>query len=355
MLESEGVNSCSKEVFSRFVGIDISKAHFDVALHGKMETTRFPNTVSGWSDLIHLIHLSELSELKTENTLVVIEPTGGYEKGVLWTLLQKRVSVHRADTRKVKSFIRSYGVYGKTDQIDAIQLARYGYERHSSLTLFSAYSSELDLLKALVARYNDLKEIQVKEKNRIQHPHISSLIRKSINAVLKVTQKQLEMVEIELDELINGHQELKTKQTVMQAVPGIGKKVSQQLLACLPELGYLNRKQIACLSGVAPHPKESGTLSKYRKTGYGGKQNVKAILHMAALAAAHSKSDLGLFYASLIARGKKPLVAITALKRKIIVIANAKIRDSLLLHYKPTLGLLPRSGQKIGSAEMTVL
>src|SRR3989338_3818453 len=146
MLESEGVNSCSKEVFSRFVGIDISKAHFDVALHGKMETTRFPNTVSGWSDLI------QLSELKTEKTLVVIEPTGGYEKGVLWTLLQKRVSVHRADTRKVKRFIRSYGVYGKTDQIDAIQLARYGYERHSSLTLFSAYSSELDLLKELLLR-----------------------------------------------------------------------------------------------------------------------------------------------------------------------------------------------------------
>ena len=142
---------------------------------------------------------------------------------------------------------------------------------------------------------------------------------------------QIKDLEIFIADLITESDSLTKKQAIMKTVPGIGTSISVMLLAALPELGLLTRRQIACLAGLAPHPKDSGSFSGYRSTSFSGRYYIKSILHMAAFAAARSHSPLGDFYRNLISNGKKPIVALTALKRKIVVIINARIRDHVFL------------------------
>jgi transposase len=142
-------------------------------------------------------------------------------------------------------------------------------------------------------------------------------------------------LETEINQLIQADPDKQAKQVILQEIDGIGPTTSNSLLALLPELGNVNRRQIASLVGVAPHPCESGKSVGYRQT-QGGRQTVRSILFMAAMTAARSKGRLGEFYRKLIARGKKKMVALTALMRKIVVIANAKIRDWQLLKMQPS-------------------
>lgn len=312
-------------LFSCFIGIDVSKDHLDLVCHGESKAYQFSNSKLGWKKLF--------STFKTplKNALVVLEATGGYEKGILSFLLEKSVKLHRADTRKVKFFIRSYGKFAKTDALDAAHLALYGFERHLSLPLFQLQHSDLTQLKDLVDRRDELTKMLVQEKNRLQSPSLSDTIKGSILAVISLFDDQLRSLSHQISVLISQNVQLSQKQTVITTIPGVGPIMSFALLAYLPELGLLSRRQIASLAGLAPHPKESGSRIGYRSTAYGGRHPIKSLIHMSALAASRSDSSLGQFYDHLIASGKKPMVALTALKRKIVVIANAKIRDSLLL------------------------
>jgi transposase len=308
------------KMYQNFIGIDIGKRTFVVGQHGQKATREFENTPLGfqafYQDYENILYTS----------LVVLETTGGYEMALLQYLLSKAIAVHRADTRKVKYFIRSLGKEAKSDSIDSLGLARYGYERHERLELFVAKVFSQDQLQQLAQRRLDLKQILVQEKNRSQAPRQNPWILQSCLEMINALEIQLKTLDNEIKALINADAQYKAKQQVLIEVDGIGTIISSALLALLPELGTVNRRQIASLIGVAPHPSESGQKIGYRRT-KGGRQDVRSILFMAAMTASRSKGRLGDFYRQLVARGKKKMVALVALMRKIIVIANAKLLD----------------------------
>lgn len=167
----------------------------------------------------------------------------------------------------------------------------------------------------------------VQEKNRLKSPGNVS-VRSSIEFMISTLEKEMDNIARQLDEIISASDQLSKKKELLKSVPGVGEKTASSLLAFVPELGSLNGKQMASLCGVAPFPKQSGTKTWYSRTS-GGRRNMRPLLYLAAMGASRSKTHLGEFYNKLIAAGKKTLVALTALMRKIVVIANARIRDLL--------------------------
>lgn len=308
-------------MYQYFFGIDISKDSFTVALFNEKKSINFENTKLGFMEFC------KTYEKQLDQSLIVLETTGGYEIQLITFLQSKNYSVHRANTRKVKSFIRSYGNLAKSDSIDAFWLANYTHERHPKLELYKE-SPHKKLLK-LVQRRNDLKQMLVQEKNRLQAPDQKEL-KKSFEAIIKSLEMQIKLIDEKINEICNQTSYLNELKKVLKNITGIGDVIAVQLIALLPELGLIDRKKIASLAGLAPHPNESGKKIGYRNT-RGGRSDVKPILFMAALTASRSKSRLGEFYTKLVAAGKKKMVALTALMRKILVIANAKIRDYYLL------------------------
>ena len=244
---------------------------------------------------------------------------------LLLNLCAKDIDVHRSNTRKVKNFIRSFGSVAKTDNLDAKALALYGFERYERLELFKPQSKKSLDLYELVGRRNDLKQMLIAEKNRSQSPR-AKLITSSCIKMIEVLTEEIKSITCEIDRLIAEDQVMQAKKDMLQTIPGIGKIVANELIALLPELGELTRKQIASLVGVAPMSNDSGKYQGYRRTG-NGRNFVKPMLFTAAMAARNSKSEMNVFYESLINKGKKKMVALVALMRKIIVIANAKLRD----------------------------
>jgi transposase len=310
-------------LYTNFFGIDIGKFSFVVSIHGSSTTTEYENSSSGIAQFVEEHHDKLL------HSLCVLETTGGYELELAYSLLLLDIKVHRADTRKVKNFIRSYGLSAKTDALDAKALALYGYERCDKLALFKAQSAESIILFQLAQRLGDLKTMLVAEKNRLQSP-TGKCIKDSIVMVINILEEELKGITDKIEIIINNNPELKKKSDILKTIPGIGDIVAFELLILLPELGTLCRRKIASLAGVAPRANDSGKFSGYRRTGH-GRSGVKPILFLAAMAARRSKTHLKEFFQKLISAGKKKMVALTALMRKILVIANAKIKENFYL------------------------
>lgn len=304
--------------YTHFLGIDIGKKTFVVASYGEKTTKEYDNDAQGITQFINE------KEVALRTGFCVLESTGGYEMQVLLTLLDKGFFVHRANARRVKSFIRSYGNEAKTDAVDARALARYGQERQASLPLFTPPTQQARQLYELAQRRRDLKYMLVAEKNRLQGPCVS-LIKSGIEAHIEVLNKAIKEITQAIHALVDEDKALKLKQQTLMTIPGIGAIIANDLLILLPELGTLNRREVAALVGVAPIARDSGQLKGYRRTGH-GRAGLKPTLFMAAMAAGQSHSVLGDYYRSLLVRGKKKMVALTALMRKIIVIANARIK-----------------------------
>jgi transposase len=313
--------STEKSRYLDYVGIDVGKFTLEVGFIEEARTYSYANDKDGWR-LLWQEHRKRLKQ-----ALVVVETTGWYERGVLHFLVRKQVAVHRAPARLVKQFIASYGVIAKTDAIDAKKLAQYGKERGHTLSQYEIPDELQAKLQLLYSRSIDLKRMLVQEKNRLQAPGYEE-IGSFIQPVINTLEKQIEKITAQLQELVQSTPLLLRKYKVLRTVEGIGDLTAIALLASLPELGQINRKQAASLAGLAPHPKDSGTKTGYRFT-RGGRQHIKEITHMAALGAINRKtSKLKEFYLHLINdNNKKPLVALTAVKRKIIVIANARLAE----------------------------
>jgi transposase len=319
-------NNQSEELMSlykNFIGIDIGKFEVVAGIHGSKTTHTFPNTQEGFDNFM----VAYAPVLK--DALIILETTGGYEKLFLKALLKINVPVHRANTRQVKAFIRSLGNKGKTDALDAMYLARYGYERHDRLALYRLVETSLETLQNLAMRRIDLNKLLVAEKNRLKAPESSNFVKKSCQEMIEMIKKQLDKLMEEIKSLIALNPELVKKQETLQSIPGIGEITACLLVILLPELGHLNRRQIASLTGLAPIPNESGTKVGYRMT-KGGRRDVRSIIFMAGMSAAHSKSRFGDAYRNLIERGKKKMVAIVAIMRRLIVVANAKVKELVI-------------------------
>lgn len=259
--------------------------------------------------------------------LVVCEATGGYELALLAALLAAGVPAHRADARKVKAFIRSFGTLGKTDAIDAKALARYARERRDTLTLWRAREEDRVRLQGLVLARRDIVQDRLAYQNRRNAPGAEAL-GAIFDRLIGALQTSLDELDADIRALTESCAPIAGQVKALLSISGVGPKTAAALVALLPELGTASNKQIASLAGLAPHPNQSGANEGYRRT-RGGRAEVKRTLFMAAMAARRHNPTLAAFFNGLVARGKKPIVALTAVMRKLVVAANAVLRPIL--------------------------
>jgi transposase len=302
---------------ARFIGCDVGKA--SVAVFDSRDGRR--KTIANELDA-----LTGFAAELDDTCLVVCEATGGHEAGLLAALVQAGRVAHRADARKVKAFIRSFGILGKSDAIDAKALARYGQERHAELTRWRPRDAQREQPRTLVLTRGDLVTQRVACANRLTAPGAAP-VRRHLEAVLHCLETQIEAIGADVDALLRASQPLATAARALRGIAGIGPVTAIVLIALMPELGHLTRRQAAALAGLAPHPNQSGASDAYRRT-RGGRPEVKRALFMAGMFAAKHNHALRAFHDRLIAAGKKPLVALTAVMRKIVVISNAMLRQN---------------------------
>jgi len=301
---------------SRFIGCDVGKASIVVFDSRDGRTMTVPNRPED---------LGGFAATLDDTCLTICEATGGHEAALLSALLGAGRAVHRADARKVHAFVRSFGTLGKTDAIDARALARYVQERHTTLARWQAPDSQRQTLQTLVLTRRDLVDQRVACNNRMTAPG-AAVARPFLKRLLARLDAEITAIEAAAAALIKRHQTLDRAVCSLRSLSGIGFVTAASIVALMPELGTLNRRQAAALAGLAPHPAQSGTSDGYRRT-RGGRPELKKVLFMAALTAVRRDPKLSVFYRRLIANGKKPLVAITAVMRKLIVTCNALLRQ----------------------------
>jgi len=261
--------------------------------------------------------------------LAICEATGGYEDTLLAVLHALAIPAHRADAAKVKSFIKSYGGHAKTDGIDAAWLARYGLDRDAQLERWQPPSANQQKIEALVARRRDLIGIRTEELNRLKAPR-GHLVATDIKAHLRDLERRIAGFDQQIETLLATDRLMNQRAQTLRSIPGIGPVVAATLIAQMPELGPINRRQAASLAGCAPHPRDSGKANQYRAT-KGGRRYLRPPLFVAALAASRGQNKLADAYRTFVKAGKPKRVALVALMRRIITIANAKLRDLSLL------------------------
>lgn len=299
-----------------FVGCDIGKTEIVVTASHDDALLSIANDPAS---------LQQFANSLPADCLVICEATGGYEAALINALVAAHRDVHRADARKVKAFIRSFGTLAKTDAIDARALVRYGQERHDRLKRWVPADADQAELHALVMARRDIVADKTAWANRQKAPgaKVATLM---IAPILKVLDDQLAAINTAIATLVQSGK-LAARARILQAIPGIGAVTAHNLIALMPELGSLNPKRAASLAGLAPHPKQSGQSNAYRRV-RGGRPMIRQALFMAAMCAAKRNPTLKIFYDRLIKNGKKPIVALTATMRKLIIIANAKLRDA---------------------------
>ena len=310
--------SAAPNTQTRFIGCDV----------GKHTVVVFDNlTGRSWSVANTPKALSAAMAALDDTCLVVCESTGGYEAALLAAALAAGRAAHRADARKVKHFIRSFGTLGKTDALDAKALAHYGQDRNTTLTRWQAPDQHRDRLQVMVLARQDLVDQRQAFKNRLAAPGVEP-VKASFEAVVACLDTEIKHIDRDIQTLIETQAPLKKAAAALRAIGGFGPVVTAGLLGLMPELGTIDRRKIAALAGLAPHPNQSGKADGYRHT-RGGRDAVRPLLFMAALVAARSNPKLKTVYQRLLDNHKKPIVAITALMRKLIVIANAVVRDAM--------------------------
>jgi transposase len=320
-----------------FVGIDVSKDRLDVFVRGH-ESLESHFQVS--RELPGLDSLVErLRALEPGVELAVLEATGGLERDVAAVLAAARIPVVVVNPRFVRDFARSLGKLAKTDRIDAQVLAHYAEAaRPAAQPVPDALSREIE---SLLTRRTQVIQMLVSERNRrggllmqrVVGP--AKRVIKSLDETIEWLEKQLAALDDELDDTIKKSPMWKEKDDLLRSVKGVGPVVSRTLLALMPELGTVNRKEIASLAGLAPFNNDSGGR-KGKRSIWGGRGDVRAVLYMAAVTAVRWNAELKTYYARLIGSGKPTKVALTAVMRKLLVKLNAMMR-SFLTSPKPAL------------------
>jgi transposase len=272
------------------------------------------NDAGGIKDLV-----KRLEEIQA--SLIVLEATGGVERGVTRALASAELPVVVVNPRQVRDFAKATGQLAKTDHIDAVVLARFAEAVRPAVR---PLPDEITLeLRALIARRRQITEMIVAENNRLGGA--SRAVKKRIDAHIRWLGAELDRADKDLDQSIRHSPIWQENQDLLRTVPGIGPVVSRSLIAELPELGKLNRKQIAALVGIAPLNRDSGTL-RGRRSIWGGRAAVRAVLYMATLVASRHNGVIRAFYQRLRSAGKAPKVALVACMRKLLTILNAMIK-----------------------------
>jgi transposase len=302
--------------FRGFVGVDVSQDRLDVCLLPGGARAGFSRDRRGIARLVAWL-------ASQERLLVVVEATGGLERMLTTALAQAAIAVAVVNPRQIRNFARASGRLAKTDRLDADMLALYG-ERMRPVPRPPRAAAD-QALAALVLRRRQLAEAIEGERNRARRAEEPAVLA-SIVAHLGWLQAALSALEGQIEARLESNPAWRDRAALLASVPGVGKVTVATLLGLLPELGQLDRRAIAALVGVAPFARDSG-LMRGRRTIWGGRGPVRAVLYMAALVAVRHNPALRAFYLRLVAAGKAKKLALTAAMRKLLVILNAILRD----------------------------
>lgn len=297
-----------------YVGIDVSKAWLDVASVPDQGQGRFPNTETGINALVQ-----QLASQPPQ--LIVLEATGGYERAVLMALLDAGHPASLVNPRRVRDFAKACGKLAKTDRIDAQTLAEFG--RALRPEVHERISEQQRELASLLQRRRQV--VQMLTAERVRLAMMGNVVKDDIAAHIEFLKGRKERLEEELLERVEQNPAWKMKFDLCVSIPGIGQTTALTLMAELPELGQLGRKQLAALVGVAPFNRDSGKTSG-RRCIWGGRAGVRNTLYMAATVAVRHNPVLKAVYQRLVGKGKPAKVALVACMRRLLIIANAVVR-----------------------------
>jgi transposase len=298
------------------VGVDVSEARLDVCVPPGGEQAVFGRDRRGIAELVAWL-------AGKKRPLVVVEATGGLERGLEAALDQAGIAVAVVNPRLVRDFARAAGLLAKTDRLDARALALFGERMRPEAR--PARTPADHALAALVLRRRQLAELLEAERNRARRAE-EPVVLASIEAHLGWLRAALAELERHIRDRLAANPTWQEKTDLLQSVPGVGAVTTASLIGLLPELGQVDGKAIAALVGVAPFARDSG-LMKGRRTIWGGRAPVRAVLYMAALVAVRHNPILRAFYNRLVGAGKAKKLALTAAMRKLIVTLNAILRD----------------------------
>ena len=298
-----------------YVGIDVAKTHVNVAVRPTGQRWTISNDESGIRELV-----SRLKAL--DPAMVVLEPTGGLELPAVAALAAASLPVAVVNPRQVRDFARATGTLAKTDALDAASLAHFADAVRPVVRPMK--DAETQVLSSLVARRHQVIAILVSEKSRLGSA--ISAVRPRIEAHIAWLKQELSDIDEELRRTLRSSPVWREKDDILRSVPGVGEQLSLALLAQLPELGTLNRRQVAALVGVAPFNRDSGAM-RGKRTVWGGRARVRAVLYMATLAASRFNPVIRDFYQRLLAAGKPKKVALVACMRKLLVILNSMLKQ----------------------------
>jgi transposase len=297
-----------------YIGVDVAKAHLDVAW--QKQSRRFGNDKSGRAALVAWIKQSPTA------VQLLCEASGGYERGLLESLEQSEIKVTLVQANRVRQYARAAGILSKTDKVDAGVLSAFGAAMQPKPTM--PQSAEQKRLREYEAQRRHLSRILLAEQNRLAQlgcAELRALSRKLISQI----KNQMATIDVRIGSVIAQDQELRLKAEKLTSITGVGERTAALVLAEMPELGRLNRRQAAALAGVAPFNRDSGTL-RGKRTIFGGRRALRSGLYMTALAAARHNQILSNFYQRLRAKGKPHKLALTAVMRKLLLVLNHSLK-----------------------------
>jgi len=298
-----------------FVGIDVSKPRLDVHVRPSGESWSVANDTDGHNELVR--KLAVISP-----TLVVVEATGGYQASVVAELGANAIAVAVVNPRQVRDFARATGRLAKTDAIDAAVLAHFAEAiRPTPRPMPDDLTVEL---QALVTRRRQLIDMRTAESNRLETCRVLP-VRRNIQKMVNLLTKQIGKVDDDIDTTIRNSPLWREREDLLSSTTGVGSTTARTLLTQLPELGLLNRREIAALVGLAPFNNDSGKRTGPRSI-RGGRADVRAVLYMATVTAVRFNAQLRPMYERLVAAGKVKKVALIACARKLLTILNAMMR-----------------------------
>ena len=303
------------EANSRYIGVDVSSSDLVVGVWPTGDVWEVSNNADGISALTKRVEA-------LSPALIVLEASGGYESEVAGELAAKSLPIVVVNPRQPREFARATGRLAKTDNIDAMMLARFGEAVKPPVRDLPG-ESELQL-RGLIARRRQIIGMIVAERNRRSNATV--YVHRQIEQHIAWLRAQLDDLDRDLGAFIESSPMWRVKDDLLRSVPGIGPVASCVLLVELPELGQLNRKQIASLVGVAPHNRDSGSF-RGRRSVWGGRARVRSTLYMATLVATRFNPAIKAFYTRLCQAGKPKKVALTASMRKLLTILNVMVRE----------------------------
>ena len=297
---------------NNIIGIDISKHFFDICILPCKKFTRFPNNIDGFKDFLLLLEKSKFDK-------ILMEDTGCYHKA-LYNFLHKHYdNVFVINPKRIRDFAKSIGRLAKTDTLDAYVIALYGEKMDIIAKMMRSPASEK--LRSFVVRRKQLINLRKQEHNHIE-TCLDNSLKSSIRKIIKSLDKEIKIIEQSIQKIIQSDEYFKSVYNCLIKIRGVGNVLITTLLCDLPELGYLNKRQIAALAGVAPMNCDSGAMRGSRHI-QGGRFDIRKALYMAAVSSTINNPVIKIYYSHLKSLGKPSKVALVACMRKLLIHINS--------------------------------